>query len=114
PPGDAEVAPLSLSVSARGIEARVRVPRGTVELVSPLFGAHNLENLLVALGVVVALDLDVERAALALKDELGAPGRLERCESPGDDVVVLVDYAHTPDALGRVLSTVRAVGAGRV
>ena len=67
-----------------------------------------------ALGVVVALDLDLERAALALKGELGAPGRLERCESPGDDVVVLVDYAHTPDALGRVLSTVRAVGAGRV
>ena len=113
-PDDAEVAPLSLSVSARGIEALVRVPRGTVELVSPLFGAHNLENLLVALGVVVALDLDLERAALALKGELGAPGRLERCESPGDDVVVLVDYAHTPDALGRVLSTVRAVGAGRV
>jgi len=113
-PDEAEVAPLSLTLSARGIVARVRVPRGEIALESPLSGAHNVENLLVALGVIIALDLDVERAALALRGELGAPGRLERCESPADDVVVLVDYAHTPDALARVLASVRAISSGRL
>jgi UDP-N-acetylmuramoyl-L-alanyl-D-glutamate--2,6-diaminopimelate ligase len=114
PTAEADVAPVSLTVSARGIEASVRVPGRTVSLASPMFGAHNVENLLVALGVVVALDLDVERAAAALSVEHGAPGRLERCERPDDDIVVLVDYAHTPDALVRVLGSVRAVSRARV
>jgi UDP-N-acetylmuramoyl-L-alanyl-D-glutamate--2,6-diaminopimelate ligase len=111
---DAEIAPTSLRLSARGIEARVRVPGGAVDLVSPLFGLHNVENLLVALGVVVALGLDLPRAVEALRNERGAPGRLERCEFAEDDVVVLVDYAHTPDALARVLASVRALSKGRV
>ncbi|HEY4117251.1 MAG TPA: cyanophycin synthetase [Byssovorax sp.] len=43
------------------------------------------------------------------------PGRLERCDDPAiDDVAVLVDYAHTPDALARVLDSVRAMAKGRV
>ena len=53
-------------------------------------------------------------AADALSREPGAPGRLERCDGEGDDVTVLVDYAHTPDALARALDAVRAVTAGRV
>ena len=110
---DAEIAPASLALSARGIEARLRVPGGEVDLVSPLFGRHNLENLLVAVGIVVALDLDLARALEALRSEPGAPGRLERCESADDDIVVLVDYAHTPDALARVLASVRALSSGR-
>jgi len=114
PADEADVAPISLSLSSRGIQAIVRVPGGKVELESPLFGAHNLENLLVALGIVVALDLDVTRATRALRHEVGAPGRLERCETRDDDVVVLVDYAHTPDALVRVLGAVRALTRGRV
>lgn len=113
-PADAEIAPVMATLSARGIEALVRVPGGTVELASPLFGAHNLENLLITLGIVVALDLDVAAAARGLSGEAGAPGRLERCESADDDVVVLVDYAHTPDALERVLSTVRLLSGGRL
>ncbi len=114
PASDAEIAPLSHTLSVRGIDACVRVPGGTVDLVSPLVGVHNLENLLVALGVVVALGLDVARAADALRRELGAPGRLERCESKEDDIVVLVDYAHTPDALTRVLTSVHALATGRI
>jgi UDP-N-acetylmuramoyl-L-alanyl-D-glutamate--2,6-diaminopimelate ligase len=114
PSSVADIAPETLELSSGGIRARLRVPDGKVELESPLYGAHNVENLLVALGVVVALDLDVERAAAALRNEVGAGGRLERCESAEDDIVVLVDYAHTPDALARVLSSVRAATAGRV
>ena len=107
---DADIAPLSVDASATGMRITARVPgRGHVEIKTRLVGLHNLENLLVAIGVASALDLDVDRAAKALEFEIGAPGRLERCDGPGDDLVVLVDYAHTPDALARVLDAVREV-----
>jgi UDP-N-acetylmuramoyl-L-alanyl-D-glutamate--2,6-diaminopimelate ligase len=111
---DADVVPLEARVDARGIAARVRTPAGEVSLVSRLVGTHNLENLLLALGVIHALELDVARAAHALSREPGAPGRLERCDGEGDDIVALVDYAHTPDALARALDAVRAVTGGKV
>jgi UDP-N-acetylmuramoyl-L-alanyl-D-glutamate--2,6-diaminopimelate ligase len=111
---DADVAPTDATIDARGIHATVRTPRGEVSVASRLMGRHNLENLLLALAVVHALDLDLGLAARALSREPGAPGRLERCDAPGDDVTVLVDYAHTPDALARVLDAVRAVARGRV
>jgi UDP-N-acetylmuramoyl-L-alanyl-D-glutamate--2,6-diaminopimelate ligase len=114
PANAADVAPREARVDARGIDAVFRTPRGDVHVASRLFGAHNLENLAVALGVAQALDLDLARAAEALGRESGAPGRLERCDGPDDDIAVLVDYAHTPDALARVLDAVRAVAAGRV
>ena len=97
---------------ARGIAARVTTPSGPLNVESRLLGAHNLENILVTLGIVHALGLDLGRAAEALRTASAAPGRLERCDEPGDDVVVLVDYAHTPDALSRGLEAVRAVALG--
>jgi UDP-N-acetylmuramoyl-L-alanyl-D-glutamate--2,6-diaminopimelate ligase len=112
--GDADLAPLDARVDAGGITATVRVPGGEVKIASRLVGAHNLENLMVALGVAQALELDLARAAEALSREAGAPGRLERCDGPGDDVTVLVDYAHTPDALARALDAVRSVAPRRV
>jgi UDP-N-acetylmuramoyl-L-alanyl-D-glutamate--2,6-diaminopimelate ligase len=112
--GSADIAPTALTLSDRGIDATLRTPQGGITLRSRLVGAHNVENLVVALGVALALELDLSRAAAALANELGAPGRLERCEGPSDDIMVLVDYAHTPDALGRVLDAVRAFARGRV
>jgi UDP-N-acetylmuramoyl-L-alanyl-D-glutamate--2,6-diaminopimelate ligase len=110
----AEIAIHSSRVDAGGIDAIVRTPKGHVELRSRLLGAHNLDNLLLALGIAVALDLDPVEAAASLFRAPGAPGRLERCDGPGDDIMVLVDYAHTPDALARVLDAVRGVCTGRV
>jgi UDP-N-acetylmuramoyl-L-alanyl-D-glutamate--2,6-diaminopimelate ligase len=110
----ADIAPASLTLSERGIDARLRTPQGDLFLRSPLIGAHNVENLVVTLGVAHALELDLSRVAGALANELGAPGRLERCEGPSDDIMVLVDYAHTPDALGRALDAVRPFAKGRV
>jgi UDP-N-acetylmuramoyl-L-alanyl-D-glutamate--2,6-diaminopimelate ligase len=101
-------------MDARGIVATVGTPKGELPLASRLVGAHNLDNVLVALGIVLALDLDLARAAEALSREGGAPGRLERCDEPEDDVSAFVDYAHTPDALARVLEAVRTFAPGRV
>jgi UDP-N-acetylmuramoyl-L-alanyl-D-glutamate--2,6-diaminopimelate ligase len=112
--GDADVFPESVETGPGGMRILARLPGRSVTMETRLVGAHNVENLLVTMGIVVALELDVDRAAAALATESGAPGRLERCDEPGDDVVVLVDYAHTPDALGRVLEAVRGVSRGRV
>ncbi len=111
---DADVRPTKLELSARGIEGEVRTPNGNFSLRSPLIGAHNVENLVVAIGCVHALDLETDRAIAGLANDRGAPGRLERCDEDGDGVVVLVDYAHTPDALARVLDALRAVTRERI
>jgi UDP-N-acetylmuramoyl-L-alanyl-D-glutamate--2,6-diaminopimelate ligase len=112
--GDADVVPRKARIDASGIAATVRTPDGDVAITSRLVGVHNLENLVLALGIAYALDLDLTRAALALSGEAGAPGRLERCDVAGDDVIALVDYAHTPDALARALDAARGVSGGKV
>jgi UDP-N-acetylmuramoyl-L-alanyl-D-glutamate--2,6-diaminopimelate ligase len=111
---DSEISACSARVDEAGIDASVRTPRGDVKISSRLLGAHNLENLLLALGIAVALELDPTAAAAALSCAPGAPGRLERCDEPGDDIQVVVDYAHTPDALARVLDAIRAASRGRI
>ncbi len=111
---DADVWVRESELSARGIRVRIVTPQGECELESPLVGEHNVENLLVALGVLVGLGIAPQAAADALSGAPQVPGRLERCEGPEDDVLVAVDYAHTPDALARVLAAVRALGEGSV
>ena len=108
----ADVAPESVKLDASGLDVVLRTPAGPAHVRSWLFGAHNLENVAVAVGVAYVLDLDLARACEGIGAAPGAPGRLERCDGEGDDVTVLVDYAHTPDALTRVLESVRAASAG--
>ncbi len=110
----ADISVSHCELSARGIRARVVTPQGDCELDSALVGEHNLENLLVALGVLVGLGMAPPDAGRALSGAAQVPGRLERCEGPDDDVLVAVDYAHTPDALTRVLSAMRALARGRL
>lgn len=112
--GTADLAALAVTHAPNGMTLDVRVRGDELRLKTRLVGAHNVENILIALGVVSALDLDVGEAAAALAKESGPPGRLERCDSDGDDIVALVDYAHTPDALENVLSGLRPGEGGRV
>jgi UDP-N-acetylmuramoyl-L-alanyl-D-glutamate--2,6-diaminopimelate ligase len=111
---DADVFPRAGHVSAGALELTVGTPAGDVTIASRLIGAHNLDNLLLAVGIAHALGLDLSRAAKGLSGAPAPPGRLERCDSPGDAVSVLVDYAHTPDALARALEAVRGIADGRV
>ncbi|MBX3214389.1 MAG: UDP-N-acetylmuramoyl-L-alanyl-D-glutamate--2,6-diaminopimelate ligase [Labilithrix sp.] len=114
----ADIRLVSSRVTARGTEGVLTVLGESHPLVTPLVGEHNLENLLCTLGVSVGLarcvrpgELAPELAQLleALRLVGSAPGRLERCDGPEDDVTVLVDYAHTPDALRRVLVAARGL-----
>jgi UDP-N-acetylmuramoyl-L-alanyl-D-glutamate--2,6-diaminopimelate ligase len=73
-----------------------------------LIGEHNLENLLLAVATAHESGVDPLVIAEALPHLTGAPGRLERIKS--DKYLAMVDYAHTPDAVARVLATVRDQG----
>lgn len=110
----ADLYPKQVTIDAQGIHGEIVTPEGSVRLESRLVGEHNLENLLLALGILHASGVDLEKAARALGEAPQVPGRLERCDDPGDDVLVLVDYAHTPDALERVLIATRGLTSRRV
>ncbi len=103
----------SPKLSIDGIEADIITPFGVYSLQSPLMGLHNLSNILVALGICIQLGEDTEKAIKALNCN-GAPGRLERVLGNENSPAVLVDYAHTPDALVNVLNAVRPITKGRL
>jgi len=109
---------LGAHIRARGLEGlelEVFGHYGEARLCSPLIGTLNAENLLVALGVLVAWDLPLADACAALEHCAAPPGRLEVVTSQRSAApYVVVDYAHTPDGLDRVLETVRSLATGDV
>ena len=92
---------------------RARTPVGTLELESALVGRFNVQNVLAALGAGIALGLPVDAVQRGIATLPGVPGRMEKVEV-GQDFTVLVDYAHTDDALKNLLETVRGLGPRRV
>ena len=110
--GDGAVRVLRQSQSVSGIEAALETPSGPLALRSPLVGDYNLENLVVAVGVGAALGVPNAAITAGLAGCAGAPGRLDRVAGPGFDA--FVDYAHTPDALERVLLTMKPLTTGRL
>ena len=76
-------------------------------------GRYNVSNALAVLAVGDALGLDLDHVAWALNDTRGVPGRMERIDA-GQPFTVVVDYAHTADALQKVLETLRPLTAGRL
>jgi UDP-N-acetylmuramoyl-L-alanyl-D-glutamate--2,6-diaminopimelate ligase len=111
---DADVVPTALQMGSDGFTATVRTPRGPVEIVSPLRGRFNVENVLGVVAMGELLGLPHHAVARGIADVRGVPGRLEPIEM-GQAFQVLVDYAHTPDSLENVLRTTRdRAGEGRV
>jgi len=110
----AQVRPLDARQTATGARATVVTPRGPLELVSHLRGDFNLLNVLGVVAVGELLGLPHDQVAAGIAGLQGVPGRLEPVVA-GQAFQVLVDYAHTPDALANVLRTVRGLaGAHRV
>jgi murE/murF fusion protein len=102
----ADVAVVREKTGVEGISAVFSTPVGEVTLQSPLTGQFNLSNLALSIGIGVALGLSAVQIGRGLSRLSGVPGRLERVPSRRGPTV-LVDYAHTPDALSRVLLTLR-------
>lgn len=99
---------------ANGLALALDGDCGQVALRSPLLGAFNAENLAVAFGVLLALDVAPDEAAVALGALRAPAGRMEAFADAARNVLAVVDYAHTPDALGKALTALRRHCRGRL
>lgn len=100
-------------LSPKGSSFRVMYQGTAVNLSSPLVGQYNVHNVLAALSILQLLGKTISEAAEGLKEFSGVPGRLEKVEA-GQSYTVLVDYAHTDDALHHMLASVRAITKGKL
>jgi UDP-N-acetylmuramoyl-L-alanyl-D-glutamate--2,6-diaminopimelate ligase len=110
----ADVRPGPLTFSLDGLEFDVRTPRGTLHVRSSLVGRPNAYNILAAVATAMALDLPFSAIETGVAAVDSVPGRFQVVSSPGDPVRVVVDYAHTDDALKNLLETARPLASGRI
>jgi UDP-N-acetylmuramoyl-L-alanyl-D-glutamate--2,6-diaminopimelate ligase len=110
----ADITPGPLSFSLEGLRFDIRTPRGPLHIESPLVGRPNVYNILAAVSTAVALDVPFDRIERGVQSLTGVPGRFEVVSSPTDEVTVVVDYAHTDDALRNLLETARPLAGGRL
>jgi UDP-N-acetylmuramoyl-L-alanyl-D-glutamate--2,6-diaminopimelate ligase len=109
----ADVRALEHTSALDGIRMTVATPAGRLTITSPLIGEHNVMNLLGAIGVGLAIGLPPASIVATLAEVGAVPGRFEQVKA-GQPFLVVVDYAHTPDALERVLTTARKLTQGRL
>lgn len=96
-----------------GTSFTLKTPAGTREITSPLVGRPHVYNMLAATAAALELGFDLDKIAEGLKTCVGAPGRFERVET-GTDFAVVVDYAHSDDALLNTLKTAKDLTRGRI
>ena len=104
--GVGEIAAHRLDLSTRGLNLEIRTPWGAAQMATSLVGRFNASNLLGVLGVLISAEVPLRDAVDALSQVEPVPGRLQTVSRAGAPLVV-VDYAHTPDALEKVLLTLR-------
>ena len=105
----AEVRPEDLEMGAHGSRFRA----AGIDIVTPLRGRFNVENVLGVIAAGILLDVDDDDLADGVRTMTGVPGRFEAVDR-GQPFSVIVDYAHTPDSLDIVLQAARELGDGRV
>ena len=110
-----------ITPSLQGVDIRLRTDfdgqsATDIDIISPLLGRFNVANLLAAVAAVTALDAqtptDITPIAAAVSQLRGAVGRMQRV--PSTDGCFIVDYAHTPDALSQVLSSLKTHCKGQL
>ena len=104
----ARVTGSDLVAGPQGVSFAVRTPWGRARVNSPMLGRHNASNLLATLAVLLVSGLTLRKALAALASLKPVPGRMQHLGG-GAKPLVVVDYAHTPDALEQVLRTLREV-----
>lgn len=103
----------NLRLDIEGSKFTVVTPKGDIEITTSLIGRHNVYNILAAIATAFVENIDFFYIVQGIKCLTSIPGRLERIDC-GQDFTVFVDYAHTADALDRILRTLKQVGKNRV
>ncbi|KAF4363679.1 hypothetical protein F8388_026287 [Cannabis sativa] len=110
---NADVHSLKFELSLFETQVLVSTPHGILEISSGLLGRHNIYNILAAVAVGIAVGAPLEDIVRGIEEVDAVPGRCELIDEE-QAFGVIVDYAHTPDALSRLLDSVRELGAKRV
>jgi UDP-N-acetylmuramoyl-L-alanyl-D-glutamate--2,6-diaminopimelate ligase len=103
----------AVSAAREGLMLSLQTRHGAAQLESPLRGSFNADNLLTVLALLLARGVALPRACAALARCQPPPGRMQP-EGGGELPLVLIDYAHTPDALTQALAAARALCTGRL
>ncbi|MBJ6749197.1 UDP-N-acetylmuramoyl-L-alanyl-D-glutamate--2,6-diaminopimelate ligase [Geomonas anaerohicana] len=111
--GPADLSVVEANFSVHGIRCRLKSPVGEININSDLLGRFNLYNMLGAVGAGLALGISTEAIVAGIEGHKKVPGRLERVPNE-QGIIVLVDYAHTGDALENVLSTIAELKTDRI
>ncbi|XP_043716911.1 UDP-N-acetylmuramoyl-L-alanyl-D-glutamate--2,6-diaminopimelate ligase MurE homolog, chloroplastic isoform X2 [Telopea speciosissima] len=109
----ADVHPLKIELSLFETQVLVRTPQGILEISSGLIGRHNVYNILAAVAVGIAVGVPLEDIVRGIEEVDAVPGRCELIDEE-QAFGVIVDFAHTPDALSRLLDAVRELGPRRI
>ena len=103
----------AVQTTRRGLSAKLITPAGAIPIRSPLIGSFNIYNIMAAAAAALCLGIDPNAVALGIAGLKGVPGRLESVENKRL-LDILVDYAHTPDALRNAIAAVRPIVNGRL
>ncbi len=110
----AQIHPVEVDLSPSSTHVVLEVRGRSYDFTYPLVGRFNVENVMCAFGIGLALGISADTIVAALKQAPQVPGRIERVSAAHDGgVSVFVDYAHTPDALEKAIATIQAITEGR-
>ncbi len=110
---EAAIHPLASRLGVDGTDLRIQTPGGKLDVHTQLVGRTNIYNIMAATGACLSLGMQSDAIRKGIESMGGVPGRLEVVRG-GQDYTVIVDYAHTPDALEKLLETVRQLTGGRI
>jgi UDP-N-acetylmuramoyl-L-alanyl-D-glutamate--2,6-diaminopimelate ligase len=110
----AQVRVVDLAMTIHGVSGTLETPAGRIRLQSSLVGRPNVSNILAAAAACCALDVPPAAIAQGITALGSVPGRFQTASSNSDDIAVVVDYAHTDDALRSLLETARPLARGRL
>jgi len=110
---EARIRVLDSRTEMNGTHMNLAIPEGELKIDSPLVGRPNIYNIMAAAGAALSLGIDPQCIVEGIGSLHGVPGRLEPVRA-GQDFSVIVDYAHTPDALEKLLETARQLTPGHV
>jgi len=108
-----QVFPEHIKLALDGTTARINTPKGSLNIRSPLIGEFNLYNILAAASVAIGQGVSLPYIEKGIGSLDKVPGRFERIEN-GEGINIIVDYAHTSDALERTLATIKSLSKGKI
>jgi len=110
--GQADIRPLKYHFSIDGIKAQLQTPRGKIDIQSRLLGRFNLLNIMAAVSSALINDMPLETISAGLSEFVPVRGRVQIAHA--GEFLVVVDYAHTDDALENLLKAFREISRGKL